>query len=180
MLPASDDKLRALVPLNVVLLTESPTAEHANMRTAISRAFKGGSMSADSAEAYLAAGEDLAVTVLDTAFEGDGSIAQQAVADAQKAALHTLIVVLLYETPSAEFKTWLAELDQAAQDETTERSQLHLLPVTVRERTWSGATQALDYSTLGEYVLRPVYVAAHVLVQAWKSLGSVDEFIRIF
>lgn len=176
----SEDKLRALVPLKVVLVTESPTDEHTNVRAAISRAFKGGSLSADSAEAYLAAGEDLAVTVLDTTFVGDGSEAQQAVADARHAALHTLIVVLSYENPSAEFKKWLTELDQTAQDDTTERPQFHLLPIAVKERTWTGATQALDYSTLGEYVLRPVYAAAHVLVQAWRALGSPDESLKIF
>jgi hypothetical protein len=180
MASASTDTLRTLVPLRVVLLTETPTREHAGIRTAVARAFKGGSTSTEASEAYLAAGEDLGATVLDTEFTADGTAARKIVADARREALHVLIVVFLYDEPSPDFKTWLTELDKDAGTKTTGRLSLHLLPIAIRGGTWTGSVQALDYSILGEYAVRPVYAAAHALVHAWKALGTKAEVLKIF
>lgn len=186
MAASSDIALGALVPLKVVVLTESPPREHGAIRTAVARAFQGGTGSADAAEAYFATGEDLGVAVLEAVFAGDGAEAQRIVADARRDTLHTLLVIVLYETPSDAFGKWLAELDQTVERDQTPTHEkpapprLALLAITVKERTWSGATQALDYSTPGEYALRPVYAATHALVHAWRALGPENSPLKIF
>jgi len=180
MAAASRDILRALVPLKVVLLAESPPREHGGIRSSISRGFQGGATSADTTEAYFAAGEDLGVSVIEALFTGEGTDAKRMVETAREDALHVLVVVLLYEPPSPAFQTWLAALDQEAQNETEERPALRLLPIQMRCDTWSGATHAMDYTTLGESALRAAYAAAHVLVNSWSALSAQDERLKIF
>jgi hypothetical protein len=177
---SSDELFRILVPLKIVLVTERPGPEHAAIQGAITRAFRGGQASAETAEAYFSTGEDLGVAVLEVDFDNGESQARRVVDEAIAGALHCLVVVLLYETPTDPFRAWLTELDRTAQDDSAPRPALSLLPVAIKEGAWRGDTQSLDYLGLGEYALRPVYVAAHVLACAWRALGDPRDRLKLF
>ncbi len=159
----------ALVPLTVVIVTEGASAESNSISTAIHRAFYGGQYSADSSEAYFAAGEDLGVSVLKADFESGPVAAQRILADARGGALHTLVVAVIVETPTNSFRNWLNEIDRAAQqDEDDEQRHLTLLPILLKERAWQGEAAGLDYSALDEYALRPGYAGANALALGWR------------
>lgn len=181
MPPSIDDILACLVPLKVVIVTEGTNAESEAIRTAIHRAFHGGQYSADSSEAYFAAGEDLGVSVLEADFAKGATAARQILADADASAMHTLAVAVITDAPGKDFKDWLDEIDRNLQaEDADEQCGLHLLPILLEERAWQGATQGLDYHALDEYALRPGYAAANALALAWRVLGSENERLSLF
>lgn len=186
--------LRCLVPLKLVVVTEGPNTEYSAIRTAIHRAFQGGQYSADSAEAYFAAGEDLGVSVLEADFSKGAVAARQIVVDARSSALHTFVIAVIHELPTKEFGAWLAEIDCAAQpddeddnegeqeekDKDAASGPVSLLPIVLKEGAWQGATECLDYLTLDEYALRPASAAAYALAWSWKILGSDEDKLSLF
>lgn len=112
---------------------------------------------------------------------GKGEDAARAVVNAAKAdALHCLLVVLLYDTPSKAFADWLSELERAVDASAADRPELAMLPIAVREGAWRGDIQALQYASLGESAIRPVHAAVHVLSCAWRMLGDQDDRLRLF
>ena len=177
---SSEDLLRCLVPLKLVIIGENPSTEHHAIRTAIHRAFHGGQYSADSTEAYFAVGEDLGVSVLEADFADGPDRAKQIVADAQASALHVLVVAVIQDTPTEGFRELLDQLDRATQDDAAGEHRLILLPILLQERVWQGETQGLNYLTLDEYALRPAYAAANALALAWQILGPNDEKLSLF
>ena len=94
---SSEDLLRCLVPLKLVIIGENPGPEHHAIRTAIHRAFHGGHYSADSSEAYFAAGEDLGVSVLEADLANGPDLAKQIIANARASALHALVVAVIHD-----------------------------------------------------------------------------------
>jgi hypothetical protein len=181
-MPDSSDKLlRCLVPLKLVLVFEGPSSEYGAIRTAIQRAFHGGQYSGDSNEAYFAAGEDLGVSVFEADFAKGGAAAKKILEDARASALHTLVVAVIGDTPTSDFRDWLDQLDRTAQDESDESDdRLSLLPILLKERVWQGDTQGLPYLTIEEYAARPAYVAAHTLALAWQIMAPSCEKLSLF
>ena len=169
------------MPLKLVIVTEGTSPEYDSIRRAIHRSLHGGQYSTDSSEAYLAAGEDLGVSVLAADFAEGSAAAKHILADARASSLHTLAVAIIHETPKTDFRSWLGEIDRAAhEDEGDELGRLSLLPILLRERAWQGDTQTLDYLTLEEYAFRPGYVATNVLALAWQILGKEEDKLSLF
>ena len=181
-MPATvEDILLCLVPLKLVVITEGDTPEFRTIIKALYRAFHGGQYSGEASEAYFAAGEDLGVTVLEADVVSDATTAQQIISDARATSLHTLVVVVIQDLPSNNFKQLLDDLDQIAQSEqSAEPGRCDLLPILLRERAWEGETQGMNYLGLEEYALRPGYAAANALAVAWRILGQPNEKISIF
>jgi len=170
-----------LVPLKVVIIGENPGPEHHAIRSAIHRAFHGGRYSADSSEAYFAAGEDLGVSVLEADLANGPDLAKQIIANARASALHALVVAVIHDIPTEGFRELLDQLDRAAQDDVAgEQHPLILLPILLQERAWQGETQGLNYLMLDEYALRPAYAAANALALAWRILGAEADRLSLF
>lgn len=178
---SSQELLRCLVPLKVVVITEQLTSEYQAIRTAIQKAFHGGQYLTDSSEAYLAAGEDLGVSVLEANFSNGADLVRQNVDDTRSSALHTLVVAVIHGKPTDDFRTLLDHLDQTAQgDSADEGYRLAFLPILLEERAWQGETETLNYTLLDEYALRPGFAATNALALAWRVLGVEDERLSLF
>jgi TIR domain-containing protein len=172
--------LRCLVPLKVVIVWERPGSEQVAIGAAIRRAFQGGQSSIDSAEAYLAVGEDLGVNVLEVDFSNGEADAVKTLSSAFESALHTIIVAVIHDVPSDAFKSWLDQTDDEVQNPVGSQNSVALLPVLLREHVWEGNTQGLNYLTLDEWALRPAYAAVNALAVAWRILGSKSDRLSLF
>jgi hypothetical protein len=175
----ADALLRCLVPLKVVILTQDAGPEEVPIQSAIRRAFHGGFGAASTSEAYFAEGEDLGVSVVSADFGKDAAAAQKLLDNARACSLHTLVVALLAESPREPLATVLHQLDVDANGDDTD-GRLMLMPVMLRERLWSGDAQVLNYVTLGESAIRPVYAAANALACAWRLLGAPADKLKLF
>jgi len=175
----SEQLLKCLVPLKLVIVSNGPNSESDAIRKAIHRAFQGGVSSPDAADAYFAEGEDLGVSVLEVDFSLGEADARRVLKDARDSALTTLVVALLHDIPAGHYKAWLGEIDDCAQEEDPEK-QVGLLPVIMVDGAWRGAIEGLDYHDLDEYSVRPSHVAAHALALSWRLLGDEDEQLSLF
>jgi hypothetical protein len=178
---STDQILRCLVPLKLVIISEGTSSELNSIRTAIDRAFHGGQYTEDSGAAYFAVGDDLGVSIMASDFAQGADAAKKVLASARASALHTLVIALLHEVPTQEFGEWLDEIDSAAENDSHgEQGDLRLMPILLKDQAWQGDSEGLDYFTLEEYALRPSYAASHVLAMAWRMLGAEGEKLNLF